>query len=43
LRAGRITFARHRPPLTSQPGADEMVFGQKAFEVFVGGANVNHS
>jgi hypothetical protein len=35
-----VALARRRPPLTSQPGTDEMVLRKKAFEIFMGCANV---
>jgi len=39
---GHIAFAWRRPPLTSQPGTDEMVACKKALEIFMGCANVIH-
>jgi hypothetical protein len=38
-----VALARRRPPLTSQPGTDEMVLRKKAFEIFMGCANVIHA
>jgi hypothetical protein len=38
-----VAFARRRPPLASEPGADKMVIRKKALEIFVGCADVIHS
>jgi hypothetical protein len=40
---GGIAFAWRRPPLASQPSADQMVVCKKAFEIFVGFPNVTGS
>ena len=36
-----VALARRRASLASQPGADEMVLGEKTFEIFVGRSDVN--
>ena len=37
-----VALARRRAPVASQPGADEIMLGEKTFEVFVGRADVTH-
>src|SRR5581483_5451380 len=37
-----MALARRRAPVAAQSPADEMVLGEKALEVFVGGADVAH-
>jgi hypothetical protein len=37
-----VALARRRASVTSQPGADEMVLGEKMFEVFVGSSYIDH-
>ena len=37
-----VALARHRASVTSQPGADEMMLGEKMLEVFMGGSYVDH-
>jgi hypothetical protein len=39
---GSVAFARRRPPLASQPSANEMVLGKKAFEIFMSLSYIVH-
>ncbi len=38
-----VALARRRAPVAPQPRTDEMMLGEKAFEVFVGRSNVAHN
>ena len=37
-----VALARRRASVASQPGADEMVLGEKMFEIFVGNSYVDN-
>jgi hypothetical protein len=39
---GGVAFARGRPPLAPQTGADEMMVRKKALEIFVGLSYIVH-
>jgi hypothetical protein len=40
--SGSVTLARRRAPITPQAGADEMMLGEKSFEIFMGRTDVSH-
>jgi hypothetical protein len=40
--SGSVTLARRRPPLAPQAGADEMMLGEKALQIFMGRTDVSH-